>query len=104
MEYLLSDLQLRFLLAHITINVLVAVGAAIKGNEFKFTRLLDFTQSKLAPYLIVYVASRMFAEAADMLWLSQTVFAALELGLFTDLTENLTLLGLPIPAGLKQLL
>ena len=102
LAWLWSFGEVKFLTAHIGLNVAVAVAASIYANEFLLGKLGEFLYRKVLPYLLVFGAFAALGDAASLSGISWVAFAGLEAMLLADLLDNLKKLGLPIPAGLRK--
>jgi phage-related holin len=89
--------EVEVMLAHIAVNVIVAVAAAITQADFQLAMLASFLWRKVLPLVAVYAAARALGDAAGLSWLAVSVFALLETTLVSDLVPNLARLGIPIP-------
>jgi phage-related holin len=95
--------QVKVLLTHILINVVVAVAAAIVTKEFFFGKIGQFLYQKILPFLLVYIVAVAVGEAAGFAWLATAAWLVLELNLLGDLTDSLSRLGIPMPPlGLEK--
>ena len=94
--------EVKFLVAHICVNVVVAVAAAIHLDEFQLAKIGEFLYRKLLPYLMVWIVASIAASAANMGALALAAWAILELNLVGDLADNLARLGIPIPEWLTK--
>ena len=94
--------QVKFLLAHIGLNVVVAIAASIRADTFLLARVGEFLWRKVLPYLGVYAVGAFLGEAAGLGVITTTAFLALETVLAADLLDNLNVLGLPVPARLTK--
>jgi len=94
--------EVKFLLAHIVINVVVAVAAALHVGDFQLAKIGEFLYKKILPYLAVWIVAKAMGEMANMVWLALAVFAVLELNLIGDLADNLSKLGVPMPGFLTK--
>jgi len=95
--WLVSIPEVKFIGAHVLINVLVALAAAIYANDFKLYKVAEFLYRKLLPYILVYTAVRIFGDAVGLAFLAVSVFALIEVALLADLVENLDTLGIKLP-------
>lgn len=87
----------KFLVAHIAFNVLVAIATSIYTNTFCLGKTGEFLYRKLLPYLIVFGGGAALGEAANLTEITVVTFIGIELMLFADLADNLKKLGIPIP-------
>ncbi|OGR96311.1 MAG: hypothetical protein A2V88_05020 [Elusimicrobia bacterium RBG_16_66_12] len=99
---LLDDPLVKILLAHVFINLVVALAAALKTRTLDLQRIAAFLTDKLLPYVLVYVAAKVLGQAAGLDALAPIAWAAIELALLQDLTDSLNLLGLAMPAILTK--
>lgn len=102
-EWLFAIPEVGFMMAHILLNVCVAVAAAIHDNEFKFYKLGEFLWRKLAPYILVYAGAKLVGDAAGLGVVGGSVFALIEATLLANLVENLDRLGIPLPEVVVRL-
>jgi hypothetical protein len=100
--WLFSFWQVKFLMAHIGLNVIVAIAASIYIHEFLLARTGEFLYRKVLPYLLIYAAFAAMGQAANLSAIGTAAFVALEAMLLADLLDNLKSIGLPIPPGLTQ--
>lgn len=94
--------QVKFILAHVGINVTAAVAATIYSGEFVLAKTGEFLYRKALPFVLLFGVAAALGEAADLGWLSIAAWAALELILLGDLADNLARLGLSLPEGLTK--
>jgi phage-related holin len=95
--------EVRFIAAHVGINVVVAVMAALFVGEFKPHKLAEFLSRKMLPYVTVYGIVRAVGADAGLDALSPVVFGIIEATLLADLLESLAKLGIPMPEPVKRL-
>ena len=88
---------------HITLNLAVALAAAIRTNTFEFAKVAEFLYRKMLPYLIVFIVASTAGASLGMAWLATAVWALIEMSLMGDLVDNLKKLGIPIPDGIVQI-
>jgi len=92
--------QVRFIIGHVVLNVVVAVAATVRTGEFVLGKTPDFLWRKLLPLLAVYAVFQVFGSSIKMDGLGTVVWAAIELMLVNDTQDNLKLLGITfIPEG-----
>ena len=91
----------KFIIANVLVNVVVALAAAQATKTLDLSKLAEFLTRKLLPYVTVYFIAKAFGDAAGLAWLSAAVFAIIEVTLLKNLTENLALLGVPMPEALR---
>lgn len=91
----------KFIVANILVNVVIALAAAQATRSLDLSKLAEFLTRKLLPYVAVYFIAKAFGEAAGLGWLAAAVFAVIEITLLKNLTENLALLGIPMPQALR---
>lgn len=94
--------EVKFLGAHVLLNVVVAIAAAIHTAEFKFHKLAEFLWRKLLPFVIVYTVARLLGDAAQQSWLAVAVMVLIETSLLADLGENLIKLGIKVPESVAR--
>ena len=87
---------------HITLNLAVALAAAIRTNTFEFAKVAEFLYRKMLPYLIVFIVASTAGASLGMAWLATAVWALIEMSLMGDLVDNLKKLGIPIPDGVVR--
>ena len=100
--WLWSFWQVKFLLGHIALNLVVAIAASIRTGDFVLARTGEFLYKKVLPFLFVYAIFAIFGDATGFGAIQATAFAALEAMLAGDLLDNLYKLGVPIPPGLTK--
>ena len=87
--------------------MVIAIATSIYTGEFKLYKTAEFLTRKLLPYTMIYAAARVVAGWVDIGWLSGAAFVAIEVGLLSDMLENLALVGLQngrqIPEGLLRI-
>ncbi len=93
----------KVIVAHTTINVVVAIAAAVTSGTFELAKIAQFLVKKLLPYVAIYFIVKAFGMAAGLEWLGPVVWAAIETSLAGDLADNLVKLGLPLPDGIKRI-
>lgn len=101
-EQALSYPEVKFLVCHIVINLVVALAAALKIGDFSLHKVAEFLTKKLLPYVLVYFVVRIAGDAAGLGALALVAWGAIEAALVGDLLDNLSRLGLPLPDGLKR--
>jgi phage-related holin len=89
--------EVKFLLAHVSLNTVVAIATALRDNSFDLRKLSEFLTKKLLPNILVYAIVRIIGSVLDMAWLSTIAWAAITAALTGDLMDNLAKLGLKIP-------
>lgn len=94
--------EVRFMVAHIGVNIAVALAAAIRTGEFKWHRLGEFLYRKLLPFVIVYGVARALGDYARLGALAAAVFGLIEVSLLGDLADSLGLLGIKLPDTLRK--
>ena len=92
----------KFIIGNVLVNVVVALAAAQATKSVDLSKLAEFLTRKLLPYVVVYFIAKVFGDAAGLGWLSAAVFAVIEITLIKNLTENLALLGVPMPEALRM--
>jgi phage-related holin len=106
--------EVKFLLAFIMLNVVVAIAATLKTGEFQLQKMGEFLVRKVVPYVLVYGALKAAvglltpdeqAETGISQLLLTSVRSAIVLSLTGDMLPNLfNLLGLPLPKPLAKIL
>jgi hypothetical protein len=94
----------KFIVAHVAVNFVVAVAAALRTGQFELTRLAEFLLRKLMPYVLVYTAAKIFGESIGLSALAPAAWAIITATLLGDLAGNLTLLGIKLPDPILNLL
>lgn len=94
--------QVKFIVAHIGLNVAVAVAASIYTGEFMLGKLGQFLYKKVLPYVMVFAAFAGLGTAANMSAITNIAFAGLEAMLLADLLDNLKRIGMSIPNTLTK--
>lgn len=102
--FLWSLVEVRFLCAHVVINVVVAVAASVHTDQFRLYKLPDFLCRKLLPYVAIFAIVRALGDYANLGWLAPATWTLVEAALLSDLFENLELLGVPLPAALSKVI
>ncbi|HEY4720805.1 MAG TPA: phage holin family protein, partial [Anaerolineae bacterium] len=97
-----NDAAVQLIVAGVVLNVVVAVAAAIKSNNFQLARIGEFLYRKLLPYLMVYAVARLLGDAAGVPGLATAVWAIITVTLAGELTANLANLGIEMPEMLKK--
>jgi len=93
----------KVIVAHVAINLVVAVAAAMKAGTFELGKIGEFLWKKLAPYVMVYFAVKVAGLAAGLDALAAVAWAAIEATLLGDLMDNLVKLGLTMPEPIARL-
>lgn len=102
LAWIWSFWQVKFLLAHIGLNVVAAVAASIYGGEFLLGKLGEFLYKKVLPYVLIFAAFAGMGAAANLGALTNVAFVGLEAMLLADLLDNLKKMGLKIPDVLTK--
>jgi phage-related holin len=97
-----GSVQVKFMLGHILVNVVVAIAASVVIKEFLWSKIGAFLYQKILPFLAVYVVAVGVGDAAGMGWLATVVWGILELNLAADLADNLSKMGIPMPESLMK--
>lgn len=100
--WLWDQWQVKVLVAHIAINVIVAVAASIRCNEFVLAKTGEFLYRKVLPLVLTYAAFAFFGDAIDYGGVATAAWLLLTTILLGDLMDNLAKLGLPLPEGLTK--
>lgn len=114
LELVWQQPEVKFLLAFIMLNVVVALAATLKTGEFQLQKIGEFLVRKIAPYVLVYGAlkaaigmltpDQQAATGISQVFLT-AVWGAIVLSLTGDMLPNLfTLLGLTLPGPLAKVL
>ena len=101
-KWLLSFWQVKFILGHIALNVVVAMAASIYTGDFLLGKVGEFLYKKVLPYTMVFAAFAAIGEAANLGAIANVAFAGLEAMLLADLLDNLKKIGLAIPQTLRK--
>ena len=106
-SWLWQDVKFQALMYHILLNLVVAIAAAIKNDEFNLNKLPEFLREKVVPITIIYLVAKSLGSNAQALpvlgELEHAAFAALETALLANLLENLDSLGLKLPDQLRKM-
>ena|SRR3990172_9362508 len=102
LKQLAADPLVKILVAHIVINLVVAVAAAIKTHTLDLAKMKAFVLEKVLPSVLVFAVAKFIGQAAKLEWLAAVAWAALEADLLRDLTDSLSKLGMPMPDILKK--
>jgi hypothetical protein len=94
--------EIRWLLAHIAVNVIVALAVSIYTAEFCLGKTGEFLYRKVLPYTLIYAAFAIFGDALDMRGIAVAAFIGIETFLWSDLLDNLQKVGLKIPDALTK--
>lgn len=103
-----NDKQLQAVLILIVLDVILGIIAAVKKNEFAFTKVAGFLKDdvlgKVVPWFAVFAAAK-FAPDVDVLGIDlnqvQTVFwAAVVVALVASLASSAADLGVSLPRSL----
>lgn len=94
--------QVKFILAHVGINTVVAIAATVYTGEFQLAKTGEFLYRKALPYLMVFAAFAVLGELANLVALTNVAWAALTASLLGDLLDNLHKLGIAIPESLTK--
>lgn len=97
-----NDDAVKFIVAGVALNVVVAIAAAIHVNDFQLAKLGEFLYRKLLPYLLVYAAARFLGDAAGLAGIGTAVWAIITATMIGELTANLAKLGIEMPAALTK--
>ena len=110
LEYVMEFLEgvwsfdgVKVIVAHVGINLVVAVAAAMKAGTFELGKIGEFLWKKLAPYVMVYFIVKVAGLAAGLDALAAVAWAAIEATLLGDLVDNLVKLGLKLPEPVARL-
>lgn len=86
--------EVRFMVGHICLNVVVAIAATVRSGEFILGKTPDFLWRKVLPLLAVYAVFQVFGSSINMDGLGTVVWVGLELLLVNDTLDNLKKLGI----------
>jgi len=100
--WLWSQWQVQALVAHVLVNLVVAVAASIRTGEFVLAKTGEFLWKKLLPLVLVYGAFATGGEAIGQSGVATATWATIFVVLLGDLADNLKKLGLPIPEALTK--
>lgn len=99
----LATPEVRFILFGIAADVIASIAASIKTGEFRLGYVANFIKSKLAPYILGFVAAKMIATVQpDLSTLPTIIWGAIQIALLGDVLAALKELGLPIPEQLTK--
>jgi len=101
-RWLVAIPEVKVIGGHVLFNTMVAVAVALYTGDFQFKRLWEFFYRKLAPYVLVYGAARLFGDATGTAGLATTLFAMIEAMLVADLADNLGKIGIKWPEGVAR--
>jgi len=101
-RWLASIPEVKVIGGHVLFNTMVAVAVALYTGDFQFKRLWEFFYRKLAPYVLVYGAARLFGDATGTSGLAATLFAMIEAMLVADLADNLGKIGIKWPESVAR--
>jgi phage-related holin len=93
--------EFRFMVAHVAVNLTVAVAVALYTGQFELKRLGGFLVRKLAPFVLIYGVVRVLGAEAGLEWLAVAVWVIIEATLVGDLADNLARLGVPVPEWMQ---
>lgn len=102
LAWLWAQFEVKFLVGHISINLIAGLAASIKTGEFKVYKVAEFLYRKLLPYVLLYTVFRVVGDMAGLSAIGKTVFGLIELALWGDLIENLGRLGIKLPDGVAR--
>lgn len=88
--------EVKFILAHIGLNVVAAGAASIYTGEFLLGKLGEFLYKKVLPYLLLFGAFAAFGQATNLGAMTGVAFAGIEAMLLADLLDNLKKVGLKL--------
>jgi phage-related holin len=95
--------EVKVLLSHVIVNVVVALAATIASGEFVLALVPEFLWKKILPLVAVYAAFAAFGEASGLGGVATATWALLELKLTGDTLDNLKKLGIEwVPEGLTK--
>ena len=102
-EFVWAQWEVKVLLSHVIVNVVVAMAASIATGEFVLALVPEFLWKKVLPLVAVYGAFAVFGEASGLGAVATATWALLELKLTGDTLDNLKKLGIEwVPEGLTK--
>ena len=95
--------QVKVLVLHILVNVVVAVAATVRTGEFVLGKVPEFLYKKILPFVLVYAVFAVAGATIGMGGIALAVWGMLELALVNDTLDNLKKLGFErVPAALTK--
>lgn len=94
----------RFISAHILLNVAMALAAGLICADFDPKKLAEFLYRKLLPYVGIYYVLLLVGETVGMPGLAAVAFSFIEATLLSDFLDNWERAGLPLPQALRNAL
>ena len=94
----------KFLAAHVLINVVVALAVGIREGNFDFRKVGNFIYAKLLPYVLGYYVVALLGDTANVAFIGPVAWAAIVTTLTADLLDNLGRLGLQLPPVVNKLI
>ena len=98
-EWVWSFWQVKFLLAHIALNVVAAVAAGIYTKTFLLGKLGEFLYRKVLPSVLLFGAFAAFGQATKLEAMTMIAFAGIEAMLAADLLDNIKKVGLSLKSN-----
>jgi len=89
--------DVRFIIGHIVVNLVMAIAAGLKQKDFDFRRVAEFLWRKLLPYVLGYAVVKVIGDWCALTPLLPITWIAIETTLLGDLIDNLAKLGLKLP-------
>lgn len=102
MRWLWSQWQVKVLVAHVLVNVVLAVAVSVRTGEFVLAKAATFLWRKVLPLVLVYGAFAFAGDALGLGGVAVATWALLETVLLGDMMDNLRKLGVPVPEGLTK--
>ena len=100
--WLWAQWQVKVLVAHIGLNVVVALAATIRSGEFVLGKVPEFLYKKILPLVATYTAFSVFGEATGQTAIATGTWGLLETLLLNDTFDNLKKLGINVPESLTK--
>ena len=91
--------QVKFLLAHIALNVVAAIAAGIYTKTFLLGKLGEFLYRKVVPSVLLFGAFAAFGQATKLEAMTMVAFAGIEAMLAADLLDNIKKVGLSLKSN-----
>lgn len=102
---LLANPQVFYLVVLIGASLFVGIAAALVGKQFRLANVSDFCERHLIPVMLAYLAASLLVWAnPQLLPFRDVVFYALVARLVASIAANLSILGIPLPASLTEIL
>lgn len=99
LEWVWSFGEVKFMLAHIAVNVVAAVAVGIYTKTFLLGKLGEFLYRKVLPSVLLFGAFAVFGEASELGAMRLVAFAGIEAMLTADLADNIKKLGMNLKSN-----